>query len=62
MSIRKVEIRGYVIYDPDEVNHGENGAGVCASIEHVLFNEEYPREWSFEPLSDEPVEWEEDAV
>lgn len=57
--MRKVEIRGYVIYDPDEVN---DGAAVCGRIEDALFNEDYPREWSFEPVSDTEINYvEEDA-
>jgi hypothetical protein len=57
--LRKVEIRGFVIYDPDEVSHGSNGEGVCASIEHLLFNEDYPQEWSFESVSDVEINEEE---
>lgn len=57
--MRKVEIRGYVIYDPDEVTHGANGDGVCAGIEDFLFNEDYPQEWSFESVSDVEINVEE---
>ena len=57
--MRKVEICGYVIYDPDEVPCGSNGDGVCGSIEDFLFNEDYPCEWSIESVSDVEINVEE---
>lgn len=59
--MRKVEIRGYVVYDPEEVRWGNrDGQAVCARIEDVLFNEDFPREWSFKPVSDTEVDYVED--
>ncbi|GAA0840563.1 hypothetical protein GCM10008915_36370 [Bifidobacterium pullorum subsp. gallinarum] len=57
--MRKVEIRGYVIYDPEEIASGDL---ICGRIEDLLFNEDYPREWSFESVSDAEVVYEEEAV
>lgn len=51
--MRKVEIRGYVIYDPNELPTDRgSGKEVCGHIEDLLFNEDYPQEWSFEVVSD----------
>ncbi|QOT13708.1 hypothetical protein JNUCC32_31415 (plasmid) [Paenibacillus sp. JNUCC32] len=57
--MRKVEIRGYVVYDPEEVASGDL---ICGRIEDMLFNEDYPREWSFEAVSDTEVPNEEEVV
>lgn len=59
--MRKVEIRGYVVYDPEEVCCGSrDGDAVCRRIEDGLFNEDFPREWSFEPVSDTDIDYAED--
>nr|WP_187354054.1 hypothetical protein [Brevibacillus laterosporus] len=52
--MRKVWLSGYVIYDEDELLTGEEVAG---RIEDLLFNEEFPREWSFSAVKDGGVEW-----
>lgn len=60
--MRKVEIRGYVIYDPNELYRPDiGGPEVCSRIENLLFNEDYPREWSFEAVSDVEVDYVEEA-
>lgn len=57
--MRKVEIRGYVIYDPSELRSG-SGDEICGRIEDMLFNEDYPQEWSFEVVSETEIDAKED--
>lgn len=52
--MRRAEIRGYVIYDETELSYGD----VASHLEHLLFNEDYPREWSLYVNKDEEIEWE----
>ncbi|WP_340028968.1 hypothetical protein MHB71_04965 [Paenibacillus sp. FSL H7-0940] len=60
--MKRVEIRGFVVYDPDEVrNPGIGGMEVCARIEDLLFNEDFAVEWEFTAVSDTEFNVEEDA-
>ncbi|NMF00023.1 hypothetical protein [Aneurinibacillus aneurinilyticus] len=54
--MRKTKITGYVIYDENETG----GQSVASLLEDLLFNQDYPREWSFEVESDEEIEWEDE--
>lgn len=58
--MRRVKIEGYVIYDENELGYGTNGSGVTSRIEDLLFNEDFSREWEFNAVSDEEVEWEDE--
>ncbi|ARC67948.1 hypothetical protein CHCC15325_3028 [Bacillus licheniformis] len=55
--MRKVKIEGYVIYNEDELIQG---TCVTHEIDHWLFNEDIPREWSFSAVSDEEVDYDEE--
>lgn len=55
--MRKVEFKGWIIFDEDECNHGTNMIG---QVDHELFNVEGVREWSIDELSNEEIEYEED--
>ncbi|WP_190323024.1 hypothetical protein [Bacillus swezeyi] len=55
--MRKVKIEGHVIYNEDELIHG---TCVTHEIDHWLFNEDFPREWSFNAVSDEEVDYDEE--
>nr|WP_154895253.1 hypothetical protein [Paenibacillus xylanexedens] len=60
--MRRVEIRGYVVYDPNEVRNPDiGGMEVCARIENLLFNEDFPVEWEFTAVSDTEFNVEEGA-
>lgn len=61
--MRKVKITGYVIYDDLEEIYGDSridGETIAGIIEDRLFQEDFPREWSFEVESDEEVDWKEE--
>lgn len=51
--MRKVEIRGYIIFDEEELNHGNN---IVGQIDHELFNVEGVIEWELEEVSNREVD------
>lgn len=51
--MRKVEIKGYIIFDENNLQHESN---MVAQIDHELFNVEGVVEWSIEEVSNEEVE------
>lgn len=53
--MRRVEIKGYVVYDETETWRIKDGDDVADRIADLLLNEDYPCEWSFEALSDTEV-------
>jgi hypothetical protein len=55
--MRKVEIKGWIIFDEEELQHRTNMVG---QIDHELFNVEGVREWCLEEVSNEEIEYEED--
>jgi hypothetical protein len=55
--MRKVEIKGWIIFDEEELQHRTNMVG---QIDHELFNVEGVREWCLEEVSNEEIEFEED--
>lgn len=55
--MRKVEIKGYIIFDEEELNHGNN---IIGQIDHELFNVEGVVEWELEEVSNEEIEYEYD--
>lgn len=55
--MRLVEIKGYVIYDDNEM---PTGLDVVYRLENLLFNENFPREWEFTVISDKEIEWEDE--
>lgn len=54
--VRKVEIKGYIIFDETELNHGND---IIGEIDHELFNVEGIVEWHLEEVSNEEVRNEE---
>jgi hypothetical protein len=55
--LRKVEIKGYVIFDENELSHGDD---IASKIEDMLFNVDGVAEWSIEETSNEEIEYERD--
>jgi hypothetical protein len=55
--MRKVLFRGYIIFDEEELQHGTNMIG---QLDHELFNLEGVKEWSFEEMGNDEVEWDEE--
>jgi hypothetical protein len=55
--MRKVKFTGYIIFDEEELQHRENMIG---QLDHELFNVDGVREWEFEEISNEEVEWEDE--
>lgn len=55
--MRKVEIKGWIIFDEEELQHRTNMVG---QIDHELFNVEGVREWNLEEVSNEEIEYEEE--
>lgn len=55
--MRKVELKGWVIFDEEELQHGKNMVG---QIDHELFNAEGVVEWSLEEVSNEEIEYDEE--
>lgn len=55
--MRRVEIKGYIIFDEEELNHGNN---IIGQIDHELFNVEGVVEWELEEVSNEEIEYEYD--
>jgi hypothetical protein len=52
--MRKVEIRGYVIFNEERLNHGNN---IIGQIDHELFNVDGVREWDLEEVSNVEYEY-----
>lgn len=52
--MRKVEIKGYIIFDEDELQHGDD---IVGQIDHELFNIDGVMEWSLEEVSSEEIEY-----
>lgn len=52
--MRKVELKGWVIFDENELQHGKN---MVAQIDHELFNVEGVMQWSLVEVSNEEVEF-----
>lgn len=55
--MRKVEFKGWIIFDEEECNHGKDMVG---QIEHELFNIDGVREWSLEELNNNEIEYEDE--
>ncbi|KAF6630585.1 hypothetical protein H6F38_14250 [Paenibacillus sp. EKM208P] len=56
--MRKVEIKGYIIFDEEELNHGSD---IIGQIDHELFNLDGIVEWELEEVNDVEVEYEREA-
>lgn len=52
--MRKVELKGWVIFDENELQHGKN---MVAQIDHELFNVEGVMQWSLVEVSNEETEF-----
>lgn len=52
--MRKVELKGYIIFDEEELNHGTN---VVGQIDHELFNVDGVVEWELEEVSNIEIEY-----
>lgn len=55
--MRKVELKGYIIFDEEELNHGEN---VVAQIDHELYNVDGIVEWELEEVSNIEIDYEQE--
>jgi len=51
---RRVELKGWVIFDENELQHGKN---MVAQIDHELFNVEGVMQWSLVEVSNEETEF-----
>jgi hypothetical protein len=56
-KVRKVEIKGWLIFDEEELQHKTN---IVGQIDHELFNVEGMREWCLEEVSNKEIEYEDD--
>jgi hypothetical protein len=52
--MRKVELKGYIIFDETELSHREN---IIAQIDHELFNVDGVVEWDLEEVSNEKIDY-----
>lgn len=55
--MRKVKLEGWVIFDENELQYGQD---MASQVEHELYNVEGVREWSFKEISNEEIECEEE--
>lgn len=55
--MRKVEFKGWIIFDEEECNHGSNMVG---QIDHELFNLDGVSTWELTEISNEEIEYEEE--
>lgn len=55
--MRKVEFKGWVIFDEEELQHGND---MVAQIDHELFNVDGVRVWSLKELNNNEIEYEEE--
>ncbi|MCY9592356.1 hypothetical protein [Paenibacillus chitinolyticus] len=51
--MRRAELKGYIIFNEDKLNHGNN---IIGQIDHELFNVDGILEWELEEISNEEVE------
>lgn len=54
--MKRVEIKGYIIFDETELSHGD----IVAEIDHELFNVEGVMEWDLQEVSNEEIEYKRD--
>ncbi|MDR6779458.1 MULTISPECIES: hypothetical protein [Paenibacillus] len=52
--MRKVEIKGYIIFDEEELNHGND---IIGQIDHELFNLDGIVEWKLEEELNEEIDY-----
>lgn len=53
--MRKVELKGYIIFDEEELNHGIH---MVEQINHELYNVDGVVEWDLEEVSNLEIEYE----
>ncbi|QSF43446.1 hypothetical protein [Paenibacillus tianjinensis] len=53
--MRKVEIKGYIIFDEEELNHGVH---MVEQINHELYNVDGVVEWELEEVSNIEMDYE----
>ncbi|MET3209714.1 UNVERIFIED_CONTAM: hypothetical protein ABIC26_002661 [Paenibacillus sp. PvR008] len=51
--MRKVEIKGYIVFDEEELNHGDD---IIGQIDHELFNADGIIEWELKEVNDVEIE------
>lgn len=56
--MRKVEIKGYIIFDEEELNHGND---IVGQIGHELFNVDGIVGWDLEETSNIEIEYDEES-
>lgn len=52
--MRKAYIKGWIIFDEEELQHGTN---IVGQIDHEIFNLEGVRAWDLEEVSNEEIEY-----
>lgn len=52
--MRKVELKGYIIFDEEELNHGKH---LVEQINHELYNVDGVIEWELEEMSNIEIEY-----